>query len=139
MFFQRDLHRWRPRRRCAGRDPGQIRQLPAAFALVIRSNCAPVIARLPQAWKNPTYRRARRLGQPPWHAIAQLPGAEGSNTCTGPRPARTAAVSARMSGLVLVAMTGPPISGGASERWDRGRMIVDPTGRMSACVIFGNL
>ena len=42
-----------------------IRQLPAAFALVIRGDCAPVIARLPQAWKNPAYRRARRLGQLP--------------------------------------------------------------------------
>jgi hypothetical protein len=40
-----------------------IRQLPTGFALVIRSNCAPVIARLPQAWKNPAYRRARRLGR----------------------------------------------------------------------------
>jgi type IV secretory pathway TraG/TraD family ATPase VirD4 len=39
-----------------------IRQLPAGFALVIRDSCAPVIARLPSAWKNPTYRRARRLG-----------------------------------------------------------------------------
>jgi hypothetical protein len=45
--------------------PDMIRQLPAAFALVIRSNCAPVIARLPQAWKNPAYRRARRLGRTP--------------------------------------------------------------------------
>jgi len=45
--------------------PDMIRQLPAAFALVIRSNCAPVIARLPQAWKNPAYRRARRLGHTP--------------------------------------------------------------------------
>jgi hypothetical protein len=38
-----------------------IRQLPAGFALVIRGGCAPVIARLPRAWKNPAYRRARRL------------------------------------------------------------------------------
>ena len=45
--------------------PDMIRQLPTAFALVIRSNCAPVITRLPQAWKNPAYRRARRLGQAP--------------------------------------------------------------------------
>ena len=45
--------------------PDMIRQLPTAFALVIRSNCAPVIARLPQAWKNPAYRRARRLGHTP--------------------------------------------------------------------------
>jgi hypothetical protein len=47
-----------------------IRQLPAGFALIIRGGCAPVIARLPRAWKNPAYRRARRLGQASWHAIA---------------------------------------------------------------------
>jgi hypothetical protein len=38
-----------------------IRQLPAGFALVIRGGNAPVIARLPRAWRNPAYRRARRL------------------------------------------------------------------------------
>jgi hypothetical protein len=54
-----------------------IRQLPAGFALVIRGGCAPVIARLPRAWKNPAYRRARRLGLAPWDAIAELPAAEG--------------------------------------------------------------
>jgi type IV secretion system protein VirD4 len=43
--------------------PDMIRQLPAGFALVIRGGCAPVIARLPRAWKNPAYRRAR-LGRP---------------------------------------------------------------------------
>ena len=47
--------------------PDMIRQLPAGFALVIRGGCAPVIARLPRAWKNPAYRRARRLGQAPWN------------------------------------------------------------------------
>jgi type IV secretory pathway TraG/TraD family ATPase VirD4 len=56
--------------------PDMIRQLPAGFALVIRGGCAPVIARLPRAWKNPVYRRARRLGQAPSHAIAEFPGAE---------------------------------------------------------------
>jgi hypothetical protein len=45
--------------------PDMIRQLPAGFALVIRGGCAPVIARLPRAWKNPAYRRARRLGPLP--------------------------------------------------------------------------
>ena len=39
-----------------------IRQLPAGFALIIRGGCAPVIARLPRAWKNPAY---RRTGQAP--------------------------------------------------------------------------
>ena len=41
-----------------------IRQLPAGFALVIRGGCAPVIARLPRAWNNPAYRRARRRPRP---------------------------------------------------------------------------
>jgi len=39
--------------------PDMIRQLPAGFALVIRGGNAPVIARLPRAWKNPAYRLAR--------------------------------------------------------------------------------
>jgi type IV secretory pathway TraG/TraD family ATPase VirD4 len=43
--------------------PDMIRQLPAGFALVIRGGCAPVIARLPRAWRNPAYKHARRRGQ----------------------------------------------------------------------------
>jgi type IV secretory pathway TraG/TraD family ATPase VirD4 len=39
--------------------PDMIRQLPAGHALVIRGGYAPVIARLPRAWKNPAYRRVR--------------------------------------------------------------------------------
>jgi type IV secretion system protein VirD4 len=45
-----------------------IRQLPARFALVIRGGAAPVVARLPAAWNDRAYRRARRRGQ----AIAAL-------------------------------------------------------------------
>jgi hypothetical protein len=45
-----------------------IRQLPARFALVIRGGCAPIIARLPAAWNDKTYKKARRRGQ----AIAVL-------------------------------------------------------------------
>jgi type IV secretory pathway TraG/TraD family ATPase VirD4 len=44
-------------------DPDMIRQLPTAFALVLRSNHAPVIARVPRAWRDRTYRKARRRGQ----------------------------------------------------------------------------
>jgi type IV secretory pathway TraG/TraD family ATPase VirD4 len=51
--------------------PDMIRQLPAGFALVIRGGCAPVIARLPRAWKNPAYRRARGLGQALVEPIAE--------------------------------------------------------------------
>jgi type IV secretory pathway TraG/TraD family ATPase VirD4 len=40
--------------------PDMIRQLPAGYALVIRGGYAPTIARLPRAWNNPLYRRARR-------------------------------------------------------------------------------
>jgi type IV secretion system protein VirD4 len=50
--------------------PDMIRQLPAGFALVIRGDCAPVIARLPRAWNNPAYRRARR--RPPAGALETL-------------------------------------------------------------------
>jgi hypothetical protein len=49
-----------------------VRQLPAGFALVIRGGAAPVIARLPRAWRNPAYRRARRLGQVPAHLALDL-------------------------------------------------------------------
>jgi type IV secretory pathway TraG/TraD family ATPase VirD4 len=42
--------------------PDMVRQLPAGFALVIRGGYAPVVARLPRAWNNPAYKRARRAG-----------------------------------------------------------------------------
>lgn len=42
--------------------PDMIRQLPAGFALVIRGGYAPVVARLPRAWNNPAYKRARLAG-----------------------------------------------------------------------------
>ena len=42
--------------------PGMIRQLPAGHALIIRGGCAPVIARLAAAWKDPAWKRARRTG-----------------------------------------------------------------------------
>ena len=48
--------------------PEMIRQLPAGRALVIRGGYAPVIARLPMAWKDSLYRHARRARQ----AIATL-------------------------------------------------------------------
>jgi type IV secretion system protein VirD4 len=56
--------------------PDMIRQLPAGYALVIRGDCAPVIARLPRAWKNPAYRRARHylpMGAPELQAATGWP------------------------------------------------------------------
>jgi len=40
--------------------PEMVRQLPARHALVIRGGMSPVIARLPMAWNDQLYRRARR-------------------------------------------------------------------------------
>jgi type IV secretory pathway TraG/TraD family ATPase VirD4 len=58
--------------------PDMIRQLPAGFALVIRGGLAPVIARLPRAWNNPAYRRARRRGLVPArpYPLSAQPGPE---------------------------------------------------------------
>ncbi|MHB1431494.1 MAG: type IV secretory system conjugative DNA transfer family protein [Streptosporangiaceae bacterium] len=42
--------------------PDMIRRLPAGRALVLRGGYAPVITRLPAAWKDRTYKRARRAG-----------------------------------------------------------------------------
>ena len=43
--------------------PDMIRQLPAGRALVIRGGYSPVIAKLPMAWNDRAYRRARHAGQ----------------------------------------------------------------------------
>jgi type IV secretion system protein VirD4 len=68
--------------------PDMIRQLPAGFALVIRGDCAPVIARLPRAWRNRAYRRARRHPVPPAPPAAWLPAdTRPEFMIPGPRPA----------------------------------------------------
>ena len=68
--------------------PDMIRQLPAGFALVIRGGCAPVIARLPRAWKNPAYRRARHHAPRPDGAHPGLGAAPGRQPARRPRSAR---------------------------------------------------
>jgi hypothetical protein len=40
--------------------PDMIRQLPARYALMVRGGMSPVIARLPMAWSDAAYKRARR-------------------------------------------------------------------------------
>jgi type IV secretory pathway TraG/TraD family ATPase VirD4 len=66
-------------------SPDMIRQLPAGRALVIRGGCSPAIAKLPMAWHDPLYRRARRTRQitallqlatapDPYRESAQWPG-----------------------------------------------------------------
>jgi type IV secretion system protein VirD4 len=53
-------------------SPDMIRQLPGRYALVLRGGMSPVIARLPMAWTDLTYKRVRRAG----HATAVLTAAE---------------------------------------------------------------
>ena len=61
-------------------SPSLIRQLPAGFALVLRGGCAPVIARLPVAWKDPIYKRAHRADQ----AVAPLTPAAAATQSSRP-------------------------------------------------------
>ena len=63
--------------------PEMIRQLPAGRALVIRGGYAPVIARLPMAWKDPTYRPRPPHG----HARHRRQARRPSSTLDGLRPA----------------------------------------------------
>jgi type IV secretory pathway TraG/TraD family ATPase VirD4 len=59
-----------------------IRQLPAGRGLIIRGGLSPVVARVPRAWRNRQYRKARRGG----YAIAALTAAPAPTAL--PRPAR---------------------------------------------------
>jgi hypothetical protein len=50
-------------------DPAMLRELPDGYALLIRGGRAPVLAKLPRAWTDRAYKRARRHG----HAVYQAP------------------------------------------------------------------
>ena len=69
--------------------PEMIRQLPARYALIIRGGMSPVIARLPMAWNDPAYKRARRSG----HAIAVLTPVAEPATLSGDRAPATRALA----------------------------------------------
>ena len=57
-------------------EPAMLRELPDGYALLIRGGRAPVLARLPLAWTNRAYKRARRHGR----AIYQAPVLAGQST-----------------------------------------------------------
>ena len=75
--------------------PDMIRQLPAKYALIVRTSHAPVIARLGTAWKDRAYRLARRIAATvtpstralPRPALAGLPPAGPAIWPRQPRPA----------------------------------------------------
>ena len=96
--------------------PDMIRQLPAGTALVIRGGNAPVIARLPRAWNNPAYRRARRRARP---VAAPAPGPGPATTTNrgasqARRPAPGTAPSRPLPGWPPPASSNDP-----SFPWDR--------------------
>lgn len=59
-------------------DPAMLRELPDGYALLVRGGRAPVLAKLPRAWTNRAYKRARRQGRAvyraPAPAVLTLPG-----------------------------------------------------------------
>ena len=63
-----------------------IRQLPDGHALVLRGSLSPVIARLAVAWKDRTYKAARRAGTATAHLPA-APGLPATGTPSGGCPA----------------------------------------------------
>jgi type IV secretory pathway TraG/TraD family ATPase VirD4 len=81
--------------------PDMIRQLPPSFALIVRGGYAPVIGRLPKAWRDRLYRKAKRHGQAiaPLVPVEGLEAAQEAQVVLMPeRPA--AAVAARQLALV---------------------------------------
>jgi type IV secretion system protein VirD4 len=74
--------------------PDMIRQLPARHALIVRGGMSPVIARLPMAWTDPSYKRARRaaagqartIAEPNLEAGVPQPRATWPGPDTGPGP-----------------------------------------------------
>ena len=64
--------------------PDMIRQMPSGHALIVRGGYTPVIARLGAAWRDPTYRAARRRGA----TRASLTSAGQPMALADPDPAR---------------------------------------------------
>ena len=92
-----------------------IRQLPAAFALVIRSNCAPVIARLPQSLEEP------RL--PPRPPLRPRPRAtQAARTRPSSTPNRTSPTTCPPSGSPT---TAPPTPGADHDHHDPITAVLD--------------
>jgi type IV secretion system protein VirD4 len=51
-------------------DPAMLRELPEGYALLVRGGRAPVLAKLPRAWTDRAYKRARRQGRAVYQAPA---------------------------------------------------------------------
>jgi type IV secretory pathway TraG/TraD family ATPase VirD4 len=53
-------------------EPAMLRELPDGYALLVRGGRAPVLAKLPRAWTDRAYKRARRQGRAIYHASAPI-------------------------------------------------------------------
>jgi hypothetical protein len=51
-------------------DPAMLRELPDGYALLVRGGRTPVLAKLPRAWTDRAYKRARRQGRAIYRAPA---------------------------------------------------------------------
>ena len=51
-------------------DAAMLRELPTGYGLLVRGGCAPVLAKLPRAWTDRAYKRARRHGRAVYQAPA---------------------------------------------------------------------
>jgi hypothetical protein len=72
-------------------DVAMLRELPDGYALLVRGGRAPVLAKLPRAWADRAYKRARRHGRAVYQApaAAVLPAThEFTLTVTGPPAAQ---------------------------------------------------
>jgi hypothetical protein len=68
-------------------DPAMLRELPDGYALLVRGGRGPALAKLPRAWTDRAYKRARRQGRAVYQAPAPavLPAThEFALTVTGP-------------------------------------------------------
>jgi type IV secretion system protein VirD4 len=66
-------------------DPAMLRELPDGYALLVRGGRAPVLAKLPRAWTDRAYKRARRQGRAVYRASASaVVSAPGDFALTAP-------------------------------------------------------
>ncbi|MBV9093866.1 MAG: type IV secretory system conjugative DNA transfer family protein [Streptosporangiaceae bacterium] len=59
-------------------DPAMLRELPDGWALLIRGGRTPVLAKLPRAWADRAYKRARRRGTAIYRPPAPQPAPAGA-------------------------------------------------------------
>ena len=89
-------------------DEAMIRQLPKGFGLIVRTNCAPVIAKLAAGWDYRPYKQALRARR----AVAPIVLPRVITTAPEPRPiARLRSAAATVNGTEVAEVLVPERSG----------------------------